>query len=258
MTRRPPSTADLSAYADGELSGRRRREVARHLAADPESAAVVDAYRRQDELLKLGLKSLSVASDEDGLGSEKHRAGRPDRRRVLTAAAVAALSAGTGGWWLSQRQSLAHMAGQIAQQAVLAHLSYADAIDEEQAPTATAVARLAAVSGGRLVMPDLAQFGLHLTAVHEAAIRGNRGVVLRYAGSDGAAPVTCYFVPVSPWGESDFASMEVAGVGAVSRIDDGIGYAVVGRRPADELLRIAAAGFQYASDAPPGEESAGG
>ena len=51
MRNAPADDAELSAYADGELSGRRRREVACHLAADPESAVVVDAYRRQNELL---------------------------------------------------------------------------------------------------------------------------------------------------------------------------------------------------------------
>ncbi len=111
------------------FSGRRRREVARHLAADAESAALVDAYRPAERAAPAGPERAGrFRSRRTGTPERSSRIGpaEPDRRQVLGAAAAVALAAGTGGWWLSHRQNLARMADEIAQQAVLAHLSYAD------------------------------------------------------------------------------------------------------------------------------------
>lgn len=255
----PPSRAELSAYADGELAGRRRREVARHVAGDAESAALVAAYQRQDDLLRLGLKGIAVSSEsEEDEGQEAVPPRRHGRRAFLAAAAVAALAAGSGGWWVEHGRNMAHLASDLVEEAVIAHLSYADA--EASAPPSpdAAAARLRAVVGGRLAMPELSGFGLHLVALHEAAVDGRPGILLRYAGADGAGPVSCYFAQVPGRGETDLASTEVAGLTAVYRIDEGIGYAVIGRRPAGELRPIAVAGFRYAHEEGDRTEKAGG
>ena len=51
----PVSEADLHAYADGYLQGPRRAQVEAFLAADPEAAQRIEAWRRQAAALHAGL-----------------------------------------------------------------------------------------------------------------------------------------------------------------------------------------------------------
>jgi anti-sigma factor RsiW len=107
--------ADLLAYADGQLDPARAAAVEAHLAADPEAAARVAAYRAQDE----ALRALFGAADDAPMPAEaealaarlavrleerSHAAGpraewwhRPALLQM--AAAVALVVAGVAGGW---------------------------------------------------------------------------------------------------------------------------------------------------------------
>lgn len=58
VTPTPVGEADLHAYADGQLSGPRRAEVEAFLAADPEAARKVEAWRRQTAGLHASLNAV--------------------------------------------------------------------------------------------------------------------------------------------------------------------------------------------------------
>lgn len=247
---RPPSLEELSAYADDELHGSRRRQVARSVVQNTEANARLAAYRRQDDLLRLGLKGPALGAVPSRYHGAAGRAGldRAPTRRVLLAAALALVVAvASGGWWLSRWQDLGRMTDEFARQAVMAHLSYAGADAAVPPSPEAAAAKLRDVVGGTLALPDLSRFGLQLVALRESAVGRKRGLLLRYEASTGAGAVSCYFARLPIDRETAFASTAFAGTTAVFRIDDGVGYAVVGKRPLGLLRRIAAAGFRYDS-----------
>jgi len=90
---------ELNAYVDGELSAERRSAVETWLAAHPEDAAKVAAWRKQTDLIRARYGAIA-----DEIPPERFNIGRLMRRRygmaVAAAAAVVAafLVGGVTGW----------------------------------------------------------------------------------------------------------------------------------------------------------------
>lgn len=105
MTREPFAiNADaLHAYADGQLGDAERAAVERYLAAHPDAAADVEAFRRQNEALAALFPS--AANEPVPTRLSPHRiahAVRSERRQSLTniAAAIVLVALGSGiGWY---------------------------------------------------------------------------------------------------------------------------------------------------------------
>lgn len=115
----------LHAYVDGVLPPERLDEVESHLRANPEAARRVEAYRRQNQLLRSALDSMLDEPIPPTLGTH----GRPDRRAPwLRYGAIAAsmLAAGALGWILRGEEPRPVDFGTVlARRAVAAHLVYA-------------------------------------------------------------------------------------------------------------------------------------
>ncbi len=251
MTGEHPSREDLSAYVDGELPSWRQREIAKSLLHDSEASARVDAYRRQKELLRLGLSLAVTARAEEwtpgSSASARGREFRVTRRLALTSAASFGAALLAGGWWVEHRLSLQRTLIEFTQQAMLAHLSYRTAASEKRLMPEAIEVRLRAILGASVYAPELSRFGLRLTEARENDFGTGRGILLAYEGTSADGRVSCYFARVGDGGETQFKSMAVAGLGAVSRIVDGLGYAVVGKLPLPILRDIATAGLRYGS-----------
>lgn len=255
MTDRPTpdlSNETLNAYLDGELDGTRRHAVEHALAHDPDAAGRLAAYRRQDELLKIGLAELAVPPAGDAHAAvPRHRAtsrrGTVSRRAAIAAGVALLLAAGSGGlgWLVGHHGAQTPLLSELGERAMLAHLAYVGGREAATAPSRDAVERrLRKTLGVAVAMPELSRFGLHLVAVRQAPAAQKGALLLVYAGT-GGPPVSCYFAPAANGRETPFAARTIGNVGAVYRFDDGIAYAVVGARPVPNLKEIAAAGLRY-------------
>lgn len=252
-----PSIEDLNAYLDGELRGDRQHAVAQALMRDPDASAQVSAYRRHDELLRVALSELAVAPKDGPRAAIRPRTAAASgvsqlsRRTAILATLMLGLSAATaGGWLLTQRTvDQQRLLVDLARQAMLVHLAYAgESTPESPPPARLAVAReLRDALGVAAAVPDLSRFGLKLTAVRKPETGPASALLLVYTGQGGTR-ISCYFVQLSGSRDTAFNRRQMGSVGAVYRIDDGIGYAVVGAPPLARLAEIAATGLRYDVD----------
>lgn len=236
---------ELNAYVDGELSGPRRRRVERTLARDPAVAARVATYRRQDDDLRrawAGLAEERQAALKELIATPvERRPGLPTRTAAVAAAGILALAVVAGGWWWSQHQARqTRLMAELAHQATTAHFVYSRDLGVP-VDRGTLARRFAAAIGTAFTVPDLSRFGLHLVGARELRDDDGAAVLLVYADAAGQR-VSCYFVPLGG-GETAFALKQAAGLRTLYRLDEGIGYAVVGALPAAELRVIAATAY---------------
>src|SRR5262245_7403685 len=110
----PVTDAELQAYADGRLGEERSRAVEAWLAARPEDADRVAAYRRLGEELRLAYDPVLDEPLPDWLGG---RAPRPRWHRLARAAGWMALGLAVGavaGWELRDSRSISASRGDVA------------------------------------------------------------------------------------------------------------------------------------------------
>jgi anti-sigma factor RsiW len=241
----PVRLEELSAYVDGALDPERRRVVERHLADHPEDAARVAAYRLRDDSLRLALAEPAVPQ---GI----RIAPRPVRRQpwwpAIAAALVALVLAG-GVWWEGRDGGEDRALAAIVHDATVAHLMYAaaDTLGGRALDAAQLSAALASATAGRGRVPDLSPFGLRLAGGRELPAESGPAVLLVYV-DDMGRPLSCYFTEVEPEGETPYVSRAASGVETIARLDEGVGYAVVGSLSPAELSVVATAGYAQSLD----------
>src|ERR1700693_3531936 len=96
----PVMEAELHAYVDGELAADRRAAVEAWLAAHPDDAARVAAWRAQADLIRA--RYAGIAQDAIPPRLDLNRLSRVDRRwsRLAVAAVVAAFVLGSLARWV--------------------------------------------------------------------------------------------------------------------------------------------------------------
>ena len=155
----PVTEADLLAYADGRLAEARRADIETYLAAHPEDAERVHAWRRQNEALRaLFDDSLEEPVPErlrDALrGSARLRRMRP----YAIAAGLAVVGLGVGmvaGVHLNQGAATqaAAASGTLARSAAIAHATYSPEVRHPVEVGADQEAHLVAWLSKRLGTP---------------------------------------------------------------------------------------------------------
>lgn len=246
----PIDPEDLSAYLDGELDEARRSAVEAHLADHPEAAARVAEYCRRDEALRLAFAELSA----DQAKRPTSRVGQPGprgRHRLWLAGAAAILGVilGTAGWWYASTIRENRALATLAHEAVTAHLLYAEHLGESPLVTGNrerVSARLSALLGAGVEAPNFSGLGLQLVGLRELAADTGPAALLVYRDADGR-DVSCYFKHLADNRETDFTQMAGAGTTVIYRLDEHLGYAVIGALPVGTLQKIAEVGYREIS-----------
>jgi anti-sigma factor RsiW len=243
----PIDLDDVSAYLDGELDEARRATVESHLANHPEAAARLAEYRRRDEALRLAFARLSADQARHPTPWVRRASPHGKRRfRLAVAAALVGVILGTPGWWYGSTILEDRALATLAREAVTAHLLYAS--QPGQSPLVTGdqehvSARLSALLGARVKAPNFSTLGLRFVELRELAADGGPAALLVYQAADGRE-VSCYFKHLTENRETGFARKVAGGTNVIYRLDEHLGYAVVGALSVSALQRIAEVGYR--------------
>jgi anti-sigma factor RsiW len=246
----PIDLEDVSAYLDGELDEARCAAVESHLADHPEAAARLAEYRRRDEALRLVFARLSADQAKHPM-PRVTQARSPGKRRfrLAIAATVLGMTLGTTGWWYGSTILENRALAILAHEAVTAHLLYARQPEQSSLvieDSEHVSARLSAVLGAEVKAPNLSTLGLQLVGLRELPSDGGPAALLVYQDADGRE-VSCYFKHLAENHETGFTRMAAARTNVIYRLDEHLGYAVVGPLPMSALQRIAEASYRQNS-----------
>lgn len=255
MSQAPISEADLQAYVDARLPESRRSEIEGFLAARPEEAARLAAYRTQGERLRAAFAPVL----DEPVPERLTRAVRPRSARVLRVAAALALTAlgGVLGWHLHgsfSERSAPQAIAPIAHDAAIAHATYSPEVRHpvevgaDQEPHL--VAWLSKRLGAKVRAPNLESVGYSLMGGRllpgepGAAGTATPTAQFMYQCKQGTR-VTLYLrTGVPAQNETAFRYAREGNVGVFYWIDRSFGYALssadIGK---DDLLRVANAAY---------------
>jgi anti-sigma factor RsiW len=244
----PISEADLQSYADGRLPIERHAAVEAWLAARPEEAERIAAYRRLAEEVRAAYGRMLSEPVPERLTRAASR--RLPWRRVALAAAwliVGVAIGGVGGWQLKPERPVAQSTPDttvFARRAAIAHATYSPEVrhpvevgaDEEQHLVAWLSKRL----GVKLRAPKLDEAGLSL--VGGRLLPGENGPValFMYQSQNGRRLTLYVRTEASRNRETAFRYARENNVNVFYWIDRECGYALASADLSkDELLRAA-------------------
>ena len=247
---RAVSEEDLHAYVDHALDSARRVEVARHLGQHPEDAARVRDYAAGREALKTAMAGTASDPVPPELNLLRLLEGRLVRRRAswrIAAGIALGLAAGGGAGWLSRGGLPGGRAGRaivaLTDQALANHAVYA--VDARHPVEMAAVERdqldhwLSNRLDRTLGAPDLAGAGYELLGGRLLATeRGRPAALFMYADRQGLR-VSVVLRPMAA--DLDVRRTDAAAgpLRVCAWIDGGMGYAIAGNLPDEELDRLA-------------------
>jgi anti-sigma factor RsiW len=240
---------DLHAYVDGQLPAARVAEVEAYLAAHPEEAARVAAYREQIAALHREFDAVL----EEPVPQRLARLRRPQWARIaLRCAMVAGWIAlgGAIGWLLHGYHSAESRSESAswARRAAIAHAVYSPEVrhpvEVSAAEEAHLVRWLSKRLGTELKVPHLGPLGYELMGGR--LLPGERGPVAQFMYQDARGRRLTLYVRVNPDNsrETAFRYAQEQGVGVFYWLDRKLGYALSGDVDKSELLRVANAVYQ--------------
>lgn len=245
---RDVNEADLHAWLDGELSQERRAEVEAYVAAHPDDAARLDAYRRNQNALAARFDP--VLDEEIPVRLSQWRRMRP-RLSLATAAMVGWFALGAvAGWYLHGLKSGEFRSDtpSWARRAAVAHVVYSPevrhpvevAADQEEHLTRWLSKRL----GTPLKIPRLDAVGFAL--VGGRLLPGDQGPVAQFMYQDPQGQRLTLYVRTNREEnrETAFRFAQEGNVRQFYWIDRGLGYALSGEISKEDLLRVATAVHQ--------------
>jgi anti-sigma factor RsiW len=247
MNHRPITEDDLHAYVDHALEPERRTEVATYLDEHPDVAKRIGAFADQRELLRAALAPVA----DEPLPAElnlsriiEQRARRPSMLRWAIAAVLLLSIGGIVGWTMrGELQGSPEGLAALAQEATASYNVYApDKVRPVEVRASDSAALVQWVSDRLhrpVKVPDLAASGYRLMGGRLVATRHGPAVMFMYDDDHGSRLV----VMTRPMSNADqnapMTPQSHGGVGGFTWADDGVGYSLVGRAPADSLRPIA-------------------
>ncbi|MBW8282907.1 MAG: anti-sigma factor [Rhizobium sp.] len=250
----PVSEDDLHAYVDGFLDPDRRLEVEVWLGKNPDAAAMVADWQRQNEDIRGLFAGRAEARAEDA--TLVSRAGnRTDIRSARNQArpwqAVAAVMLFVGGaiagqlappFFTGEPQPALQAIAALPDQSRSAFLIYASDIRHPVEVGADEQQHLAAWLGKRLDtplrIPDLSALGLKLVGGRLVPVSGKAGALLMYE-DDAGERITVLLGRNEENRETSFRFASDAGLETFYWIDGPIGYAVTGEISRERLQQVA-------------------
>lgn len=262
----PPSDERLSAWLDGELPPAEAALVEAWLHQHPEEAARVRLWAADRDALRARLGPVADEPVPEALAATVWRreasSSRAWRWAAVLAVFVLGAGAGAGGVWQWQADRQARAAAQVpggwVQRAAVAHAVY---VPEQRHPVEVSVAgpsasenraqeeHLARWLTRRLGFPvklfDLHAQGFDLVGGRLLPDAAGPSAQLMYQartpGANGAPPARVTVYLRKPEGGADFAfRYERQGeLGLFYCVEDGVGYAIAGTLPREQLLALA-------------------
>jgi anti-sigma factor RsiW len=242
----PISDADLQAYADGQADAARVPALEAALRDDPAMADVVADIRRQNAALRDALDPMLAEPIPVRLLDAARAPRRRSWRRLLPAAAAAALLVvGTGLGWIARDVTLeeAGTPTTFARQVALTHALYAADANRPVEVWAAEEKRLVTWLSRRLGFavhaPDLTSFGYAL--VGGRLVAGNEKPTALFMYENGEKQRLTLQVRRQTGGPSEtgFRYAVEDGVAVFYWIDERCGYALTGHLDRGQLLAIA-------------------
>lgn len=239
---------ELHAYVDGELPADRLKTVEAWIAAHPEDAARVAAWRAQAELIRV--RYGGVARDPVPVRLDFDRLARADRKwtRLAAAAVFAAFVAGGAtGWFGRGALQIAPAAvPTVTADALEAHKLYIKEVRhpiEVPAEAAHLIPWLSRRVGSTLRAPDLSPFGLKLMGGRLLPWQPGKPAALLMYESDSGDRYTLYCAKTTG-PETALHYNDAGQVAAVYWGDGDVGFVVSGPADRDKLLKIGQAAYE--------------
>jgi anti-sigma factor RsiW len=241
--------ADLQAYADGRLGAERSAEVESWLAARPEDAERLAAYRRLGEALRAAYDPVLAEPVPQQLEGALTR--RPRARRIASIAgwiALGALLGALSGWqahdWRRPAAPALVEGAAMARRAAIAHATYSPEVrhpvevgaDQEE----HLVAWLSKRVGAKVRAPKLDEAGM--TLVGGRLLPGENGPVALFMYQSAAGRRLTLYIRAEAQGqrETAFRYARENNVSVFYWIERECGYAISSADLSkDELLHIA-------------------
>ncbi|OLE33317.1 MAG: hypothetical protein AUG47_04180 [Alphaproteobacteria bacterium 13_1_20CM_3_64_12] len=248
MNDQPVSEAELQAYADGRLAAERRAAVEAWLAARPEEAERIAAYRRLAREVRAAYDNMLREPVPERLQQAASR--HVLWRRIAAVAAWLGLGIALGapaGWYARPERTVVQSAPDgavLARRAAVAHAVYSPEVrhpvevgaDDEQHLVAWLSKRL----GAKLRAPKLDEVGMSL--VGGRLLPGDSGPValFMYQSQNGRRLTLYVRTEAARNRETAFRYARENNVGVFYWIDREMGYALASAELSkDELLRLA-------------------
>jgi anti-sigma factor RsiW len=244
MTDRSMETQDLHALVDGALPAHRAAEIEAQLAANPEAAAQVAAYRAQGRALHA---RFDPVLDEPLPLALLETNGRPARRGSRVAAAIGWLALGAVLGWTGHalKPGSERAATSLPREAAVAHAVYAPEVRHPvEVPAAEhdhLVAWLSKRLGTKLTVPQLEAEGFKLVGGRLLSSVSGNGPVAQFMYQDGGGQRLTLYVRNVSEGRQDtaFRFARENGVSVFYWVDGRYGYALSSELERAQLLKIA-------------------
>jgi anti-sigma factor RsiW len=230
----------LHAYVDGQLAPAERAAVEARLRADPEGAASVAAWLRQNQLIR------ALHGGEEAIPDRLRAVLQPKPRALRWRSLVAGLSlfalGGLSGLALRDGTSGPFATPALAARSLEAHRVYVSEVrhpvevgaDEE----AHLVQWLSKRLGFPITAPNLSGEGLRLLGGRLLPSEAGPAALLMYEAADGSRASLYFSREADPIGTA-FRYAEGGDAAAFYWRDGPGGFAVVGPRDRERLLRVA-------------------
>ncbi len=241
------SEDDLHAFVDGALDEAVRAEVEAWLAAHPEDAARVAAWRRQNTELHAvfdGVRDEPLpASMQASLGGGRRSAARTTWMRAAAAVVLFVAGAATGWGLRGGLDAGGDITTAFVRQAVGAHVVFT--AEKRHAVEARAdteerhlIRWLSKRLGQPIKPPPLSAAGFQLYGGRLVSDAGGPAAQFMYQDK-AKRRVTLYVRRGGGGGETAFRFVTERGIAAFYWIDDPLSYALIGRMPREDLLKLA-------------------
>lgn len=261
---RPPiDDADLQAWVDGRLAPDDAARVGQALDADPDLAALAQAYRRNDEALRHALDAgldepapAALLAAARGEPRARAGAGHAGARWLQAAALLAALGAGIAiGWTMRSAESPAQIVAPSApaglplvRAATLAHAAFVPEVrhpvEVGAADQAHLVAWLSKRLGAPLRVPDLEPLGFRLVG-GRLLPDARDGVAAQFMfESAGGQRLTLFLRRDDAGSDTAFRFAQQDALATFYWLDRGFGYALSGELPRETMLSVATAVYR--------------
>jgi anti-sigma factor RsiW len=248
------SEQDLQAFVDGWLDPARLSAVEAYLAENPDEAARLAAYRRQNEALRAAFTEPGRAGVPERLILAVRRQGLGRHLVWLARAAAAVLLVAVGfgaGWGLRGGPETADLTRGgdgtvLVRQAAAAHRVYSVEVRhpvEVRAEEAHLVTWLSKRVGVPLKAPDLSGHGFRLVGGRLLPAAAGTAAQLMYEDEAGRR-ITAYMTANTSGGETAFRFAEDRGLAAFYWLEGPLGYALVGALTRTELIALAKSVYQ--------------